>query len=326
MKKLLKYSLYGVAALLLAFFLFIFYIVYFMPRVPVENVKIEITPERVERGRYLAENVSQCMDCHSTRDWAKFSAPTVPGTDGKGGEAFDRSMGFPGNYYAPNITPFHLKDWTDGELFRAITAGVSRDGHALFPVMPYTYYGKMDREDIYSIIAYIRTLSPIEHTAPASNSNFPMNIIINTIPAAGTFSEKPAATDTVNYGKYLVNAAGCAECHTPAKMGQIIEEKMFSGGRYFEMPNGAIISKNITPDKQTGIGSWTEEEFVNRFKAFENSDHYSAEGLKPGDFNTIMPWANYAKMTNEDLAAIYAYLQTVQPIPNKVEKVFIKKN
>jgi mono/diheme cytochrome c family protein len=234
-------------------------------------------------------------------------------------------MGFPGDFYAANITPFHLKDWSDGELFRAITSGVSRDGRALFPVMPYPNYGKMDREDVYSIIAYIRNLSPVEHTPPASKSNFPMSVIINMIPSESSLSPKPAAADTVDYGRYLVNAAVCAECHTPASRGQIIEEKMFSGGRHFEMPSGAIVSKNITPDRETGIGGWTREEFIKRFKAFDDANLYSAEGLKPGDFNTIMPWSNYAKMTEEDLSAIYAYLMSLKPIPNKVEKVFIKK-
>jgi len=287
-------------------------------------VKVEITPERIERGKYLAENVAQCIDCHSTRDWSKFSGPLVPGTEGKGGEVFDRKFGFPGNYYAPNITPAHLKDWSDGEIFRAITSGVSRDGHALFPIMPYPSFGKMDREDIYSIIAYVRSLTPIENTPPQSVSDFPMNVIIHTIPAPPNFSPRPPVSDSVNYGKYLVNAASCAECHTPAKMGQIIEEKMFSGGRYFEMPDGTVISKNITPDKETGIGGWTQEDFIARFKAFENKDIYPAQGLKPGDFNTVMPWSNYANMSDEDLAAIYAYLRTVKPISNKVEKVFIR--
>ncbi len=310
----------------MVFCLVIFYILYFLPRVPVEeNIRIEITPERLERGKYLAENVAQCLDCHSTRDWSKFSAPAIPGTEGKGGEAFDRTMGFPGTYYAANITPFNLRDWSDGELFRAVTAGVSRDGRALFPIMPYPSYGKMDREDIYSIIAYIRSLKPVEHTPPASVSNFPMNIIINTIPSAGALSPKPPATDRVRYGGYLANAASCAECHTPANRGQIIEEKLFSGGRYFELPDGTVISRNITPDRQTGIGAWSEQDFITRFKAFEKAEHYSAEGLKPGDFNTVMPWSNYAQMTDADLAAIYAYLMSVKPIANKVEKSFIKK-
>ncbi len=313
MKKILKI----VAALLLiavvGFGLLIAYVVFFKPNIPVEDVKIEVTPQRVARGKYLAENVAQCMDCHAERDWSLLAAPGKPGTEGKGGEAFDQKLGFPGAYYAPNITPHHLKDWSDGELMRAITSGVSRDGRALFPVMPYIYYGKMDREDVYSIIAYIRSLKPIAYDAPASKSDFPMSIIIHVIPTKPEFSTKPAETDRLAYGKYLVNMAGCIECHTPANKGQIIESEAFSGGRLFPLPNGtSVISTNITPD-ETGIGSWSEEKFIETFKKHEGQ----RAPLQPGQNQTIMPWTGYAGMTREDLASVYTYLKSLKPIQSK---------
>jgi len=320
MKKILKLTVILLVLIVGAGFIFVGYIVKFKPNIPVEDLKIEYTPERIERGKYLAHNVSQCIDCHSSRDWQKFSAPVIPGTEGKGGEPFDRSQGFPGNYYAPNLTPFHLKDWSDGEIFRAITAGVSKDGRPLFPVMPYPYYGKMDREDIYSIIAYLRTLPTLENNVPASESTFPMNIIIHTIPAKPEFSLKPPPTDKINYGKYLTTASACIECHTPAKRGQIIEDLAFSGGRYFPIRGGVIASANITPDKETGIGNWTEEIFVERFKMFDQIAHTTNNQVKDGEFNTIMPWVKYGGMTRADLGSIFAYLQTLKPIPNKITK------
>lgn len=76
----------------------------------------------------------------------------------KGGEFFGPDLGFPGEFYSRNLTPANLRGWTDGEIFRAITAGVNKEGEALFPVMPYRNYSKMDKEDIYDIIAYLRTL------------------------------------------------------------------------------------------------------------------------------------------------------------------------
>jgi mono/diheme cytochrome c family protein len=325
MKKFLKILAVAAFGLIVGVSVLLGYIVKFKPNVPVEDVKIEYTPERVERGRYLAHNVAQCVDCHSQRDWSQFSGPTVPGTEGKGGEVFDQKIGFPGKYYAPNLTPHHLKDWSDGELLRAITAGVSRDGRALFPVMPYLSFGKMDREDVYSIIAYVRSLPNIEHETPAPESDFPMNIIIHTIPAKPEFKSKPAPDDRVKYGEYLANAASCAECHTPAKQGQIIKELEYSGGRYFPAADGSTnVSANITPDQQTGIGGWDEQTFVQKFKAFDKSVNKTNETVKAGEFNSIMPWSKYAQMTNEDLAALYAYLRTIQPISNKVEKTFIK--
>jgi mono/diheme cytochrome c family protein len=326
MKKFLKILAAVIVLLVVAVVAILAYVKKFKPNIPVEDVKIEYTPERIERGRYLANNVAQCVDCHSSRDWSRFSGPIIPGTEGKGGEVFDQKIGFPGKYYAPNITPHHLKDWSDGELFRAITAGVSRDGRPLFPIMPYPSFGKMDREDIYSIIAYVRSLPSIENETPASVSDFPMSIIIHMIPSKAEFTQKPPTSDKLKYGEYLTNAASCIECHTQTNRGQIIQEKAFSGGRYFPFPDGSkVVSANITPDKNTGIGNWDEAQFIQRFKAFDKSVNNINEAVKPGEFNTIMPWSKYSQMTNEDLAAIYAYLRTLKPIDNKIEKPFINK-
>jgi Cytochrome c len=320
MKKILKILALIVFILILAVAGFLTYIVKFTPNIPIEDVKIEYTPERIERGKYLAHSVAGCVDCHSTRDWTKFTGPLTPGTEGKGGELFDEKLGYPGKYYASNLTPSHLKDWTDGEIFRAITGGVSRDGRPLFPVMPYPYFGKMDKEDIYSIISYIRTLQPINNEIPESKSNFPMNIIIHTIPSKPEFSAKPQTTDKVAYGKYLTTVATCIECHTQAKRGRIIEDLAFGGGRLFTMPNGLVASANITPDKETGIGGWDEELFIQRFKVFDKNQQKMNENVKEGEYNSVMPWKMYSELKREDLSAIYAYLKTVKPISNRVIK------
>ncbi|HEX2684049.1 MAG TPA: cytochrome C, partial [Ferruginibacter sp.] len=101
------------------------------------NIKIAYTSEKIKRGEYLANHVMVCMDCHSTRNWNEFSAPPIPGTLGKGGELFDARAGFPGTYYSANITPAGIGNWTDGEIFRAITTGVRKNGKPIFPVMPH---------------------------------------------------------------------------------------------------------------------------------------------------------------------------------------------
>lgn len=295
------------------------YVKFALPNVgdPEAELHVDLTPERVANGSYLANHVSLCMDCHSTRDWTRFSGPMEPGTNGKGGERFDEKMGFPGTFYAKDITPTNLKNWSDGEIFRTITTGVNRSGEALFPVMPYHYYGKMDKEDIYDIIAYIRSLEPIENSIPERTIAFPMNFIVNTIPAKASFSKKPSRSDTVSYGAYLVNAAACMECHTPVKKGQIIPDLAFSGGRDFHMPNGVVNSANITPDKATGIGAWSAEQFVARFKAY--TDPVNTPAMRPAAVNTIMPWAMLGGMDTSDLRSIYAYLQTIKPKDHKVD-------
>src|SRR5665213_847923 len=283
---------------------------------PAPEMKVVSTPQRVERGRYLANSVTICMDCHSTRDWSKFAGPITPGTLGKGGERFDQSVGFPGVYYSKNITPAGISRYTDGELYRVITTGVTKEGSALFPVMPYAHYGKMDPEDIMSIIAYIRTLAPIENTVAAPVSDFPMNFIINTIPVKAAPQKIPSGSDQLAYGAYIINACACVECHTKVKRGAIIPELSFSGGREFQFPDGSIVrSANLTPDMKTGIGSWTEDMFVKRFEMYADSA-YKPQAVAPGEFNSIMPWNMYGKMNEEDLAAIYKYLKSLQPINN----------
>ena len=281
---------------------------------------IERTPERVARGEYLANHVTICIDCHSSRDWTRFSGPPVDGTKGQGGELFDQKFGFPGAFYSRNITPEGISRYTDGELFRVITTGVNKNGEAMFPVMPYHYYGRMDEEDIKSIIAYIRTLQPIKNDVPLSSPDFPMSIIINTIPSKASFTKMPAKTDAVNYGKYITNAAACKECHTKFEKGKLVEGTEFGGGREFPFPDGSFVySGNISPDAATGIGQWTEEMFVKMFHSRSDSATLSRK-LQPGEFNSIMPWTMYGKMHDEDLKAIYAYLRTVSPINNAVVK------
>jgi mono/diheme cytochrome c family protein len=284
------------------------------------EMTIERTPERIERGKYLANHVSVCIDCHSNRDWSRFSGPITEGTFGMGGDKFDHQFGFPGTYYAKNITPAGISRYTDGELFRVITTGVNKEGRAMFPVMPYPYFGKMDEEDIKSIIAYIRTLPEIKNEVPESASDFPMNFIVNTIPGKAAFTKRPEKSDVVNYGKYMVNASGCIECHTQVDKGQIIPELAFSGGREFPIGGGRIVrSANITPETETGIGSWSKDRFVELFKSRADSSTLHTK-IDPNGFNSMMPWTMYGGMAKEDLEAIYTYLRTLKPMKNTVEK------
>ncbi|KAB2880647.1 cytochrome c [bacterium] len=292
---------------------------------PIENITIESTPERVQRGEYLSNHVAMCVDCHSHRNWEYYAGPLTPETFGIGGELFSEDMGFPGNIYSKNITPANtgIKGWTDADIFHAITTGVTKSGNALFPLMPYPNFSVSDREDIYSIIAYIKTLKPIENQVKETKLNFPLNLIVRSIPKPAEFTTRPEKTDTVAYGKYMITLASCGECHTPKEKGDPIPGMDFAGGFKFVMPWGTIRTANITPDIETGIGSWTKEQFIKRFKTFDN-DAAKQVVLKPpfdeGHFNTLMPWTQYAGMTEEDLGAIYAYLRTVKPVKNKVQK------
>ena len=321
MRKLFKVTGFILLFLVIVVGGLISYVKVALPNVgPATELKISYAPERVERGKYLANHVTVCVDCHSTRDWTKFAGPLTPGTLGKGGERFDQSIGFPGVYYSRNITPKGISRYTDGELFRVITTGVTKEGRPMFPVMPYGYYSKMDPDDIMCIIAYIRSLAPIDNDVPESVSDFPMNIIINTIPKKAEGGMRPDTTNTLAYGAYLLNACGCIECHTKADKGQIIPELAFSGGREFPLVTGGIVrSANITPSMTTGIGNWSEDAFVNRFKSYVDSN-YKPQTIEKGAFNSYMPWTQYGGMKRSDLAAIYAYLHSLPPKENAVVK------
>jgi len=284
------------------------------------DIYIEVTPERVSRGEYLANNVAACIDCHSVRDHSKFAGPIKSGTFAAGGERFDQTMGLPGLYTSKNLTPSHLGKWTDGEIFRAITAGVNKDGGALFPIMPYPNYAQMDKEDIYAIIAYLRSLDPIDNDIPESKSDFPMSLIIKTIPKDPELSTRPEKSDIIAYGEYLTTMASCIDCHTPAEKGQYNMDMYMAGGMEVKYPSGGTLrSANITPHVETGIGSWTLDQFIHRFKSYEDSA-YNSPQVEPNTFNTIMPWLMYSGMTEEDLSAIYAYIKTLKPVENRIER------
>jgi mono/diheme cytochrome c family protein len=326
MKKLVRIVL-GIVVLVVAVAacgLAYFYLSY--PRVPAAGaIKIAATPEMIARGEYLGKHVSLCLDCHSERDWNKFAGPIKPGSFGKGGEAFDRTVDpkFPGAVYAKNITPAGIGTWTDGELLRAVTEGVSRDGTPLFPLMPYPHFGKMSEDDVHAILAYIRTLPPVQNgNIPARSLDFPLNLIVRTIPEPASFKPRPPATNKLAYGEYLVNAALCTECHTPIDdMGQPLPGKAFAGGTEYRHPQYGfrIRTANITPDADTGIGTWTEQQFVDKFKSFETPNDSPLSETEQRQ-NTAMPWNQFAGMTREDLSAIYAYLRTVQPVVNRINK------
>lgn len=326
MKKLLKVILIVLVVIVVAITGLIGYVKTALPDIAgAEDLKIDYTQERIERGKYLANNVAMCIECHSERDFTTFTGPVIPGSEGKGGELFGKDLGFPGDFYAPNITPTGIGDWTDGELFRTITTGVSKDGHALFPIMPYLNFGTLDKEDIYSIIAYIRTLKPIESTVPESVAAFPINILINTMPKEASLTSIPPKEELIAYGKYIFTAANCSDCHTPMVKGERIADKFVAGGMEFNLPDGTVLrSANITPDKVTGIGAMTETQFVARFKLYSDST-YVPYKVGPGEFKTIMPWTSYANMDEQDLKAIYAYLQTVPAVSNKIVKFEVRE-
>lgn len=286
------------------------------------NVKSDSLQKVIENGKYLATNVAACIHCHSQRDFTKYSGPVVQGTEGGGGFAFTEKLGLPGTLYGKNITPDNetgIGTWTDDEILRAITQGISKNGDTLFPLMPYPVYNHMAKEDLLSIIAYIRTLKPIQNKVPARKLMMPIAAVYPG-PALQTSIEgnkKPPISDLLSYGAYMTNFADCGGCHSPLTPQGPDISRMYAGGYIFDLGTNKVVSPNITSDSATGIGAWNEERFLNKFLPYKEEKGYNYD---PGNMNTVMPMSEFAGMKEVDLKAIYAYLKTVKPIHNVVEK------
>jgi hypothetical protein len=323
-KRILKIVAILVVVLLIAVGGLLAYLRFGMPKVspPDQTLKIERTEARVARGEYLATHVMDCFGCHSPKVMDAYTFPEEPGKKGAGGFRLPEAWGvFPGDLTTPNITPYALGDWTDGELVRAIASGVHRNGSPLFPMMPYQAFGKMDREDIYSVVAYLRTLPSIAIDQPRTKIKFPVNFIVRTLPKDAEFRPRPEASDEVATGEYLTNAAGCMMCHTKVDGKEQPIGPLWAGGRDFDFPplRGVIRSANLTPDTLTGIGGWSRETFLAVIR--ERGKRADAMTmLAPEEPHTLMPYGAIAGMTDEDLGAIYAYLRTLPAVTNSVTR------
>jgi mono/diheme cytochrome c family protein len=286
-----------------------------LPRdIAAPDLTVEITQERVARGEYLANAVFGCMYCHSERDWDLFGGPPVPGTLGKGGERFDERVGVSGVLTAANITPYGIGEWTDGEVYRAIVNGLHRDGYSLFPIMPFDVYLHLETEDVYSIIAYLRTLAPIEADYGGRRMTALMQFIANSrvLPADPWAVDRD---DPLSRGEYIAIIAGCRFCHTPAnERMQPYEDMRFGGGLGMPANGQVVYSANISPDPETGIGNWSEADFIARFKAYAGARIPVTET----GFQTNHAWTEYAKLSEADLADLYAYLMAQPPVRNAV--------
>jgi hypothetical protein len=207
-----------------------------------------------------------------------------------------------------------LKDWTNAEIAKAITKGIRKNGDTLIPPMPFHEINKMDREDVTSVIAYIRTLKSVDTSYPARRLSIPISVFGPLPDNDYTKNIEHDTADKINYGKYLVTIAGCQGCHSP---GEGESTKLFAGGNEFKFAGILVRTANLTPDSTTGIGKWTEEMFIAKFRNNSSRENLNRE---PGKYNTLMPWSFFGKMTDNDLKAIYSYLRTVPPIHNVVTK------
>jgi mono/diheme cytochrome c family protein len=286
---------------------------------PPSSVTVDRSEENVARGRYLFFRHA-CVDCHSETDKTRFGFPPKEGGIGKG-QRMPEEMGLPGVISAANLTPDKetgIGQWSDGEIIRGIREGIGHDGRVLFPVMPYTEYSVMSDGDVRAIVAYLRSLEPVPNPLPASSIRFPVNLLIKSAPKPVGSVVEPDRGNPVALGRYLAKTTGCESCHTPVERGEFDIERMYGGGQEFTIGKDArVVSANISQDAETGIGNWSEQQFVEKFAQYKPYVENGSPVVEPSQ-NSVMPWLAYARMEEGDLKAIYAYLKTTRPVRQTV--------
>lgn len=271
----------------------------------------DATPARLERGRYLVTAVSGCFVCHGELDWQTPGFPVQAGTEGSGRVWNREGLPF---VTAPNITPDSETGagaWTDDMLARAIREGIGHDGRTLFPLMPYAQYRLMSDEDLASIVVYLRTLPPVKRALPQTTVPFPVNRLIQALPQPVTAHiSDPDRRNAVAYGDYLTRLGACRDCHTPVDaQNQPIAALEFSGGFVLTGPYGQVASRNLTPSP-SGIPYYDADLFIEAMRTGR---------VKARTIHDAMPWLVYGRQTDEDLRAIFAFLQTVKPVTHRVD-------
>lgn len=255
----------------------------------------------VARGRYLTE-AADCQACHTVQGGIPFS----------GGRAFKTQFG---TLYSPNITPdaqTGIGQWTDADFLTAVHKGVSRDGKKLYPAFPYAAYTYLTDADVLAIKAYLFTLSPVRNVAPENRLAFPFNqrwlmsFWSGLFNPGERFKPRPNQSAEWNRGAYLVEAlAHCGDCHTPRNMLQALDNKhKFAGA----VANGWR-AYNITSDKASGVGTWSEEELAQ----YLSTGHAKGRGTASGPMGEAVE-LSFARLTPGDIRAMVVYLRTVPAI------------
>lgn len=266
--------------------------------------------ESTARGESIVRNAAVCGQCHAADPKADVDGPLSGGM-----EFHDWRIG---TARAANLTPdpqTGLGNWSEAEIVRALRDGQHKDGRVLAPIMPYAWFHEMSDDDAFAVARYLKSMPPVQHEVRQSpNIFFKLGTATFVRPEAAMTVTAPPRGATAEYGGYLANHVGlCAECHTPRTGIRSIADKsrLFAGDAH-PPANFAQNPANITPDVATGIGSWSEDQFVATIRT-----GVDPKGIR---LNPFMPWRQIARMSDDDLRAIYRYLRTVPPIHNVVTR------
>ncbi|KRQ17768.1 cytochrome c [Bradyrhizobium manausense] len=264
----------------------------------------DVRSELLQRGEYLTR-AADCVSCHTAPDGEQFA----------GARAFKLPFG---TLYSPNITPdasTGIGRWSDDDFLRAMYEGIGKDGQRLYPAFPYPAYTLLSRDDVLAIKAYLFSLKPVAKVPPRNHLTFPFNmrwlmVFWDWLYNPGQRFEVDASRSPEwNRGAYLVEALGhCGECHTPRNLLYGLDShKKFAGA-----VTAGWHAYNITPDRTTGIGGWSEVELA-RYLSTGDSPHGVAAGPMGEAVDNSLRY-----LSREDVAAMVTYLRTISPQTSNV--------
>lgn len=276
---------------------------------PATPAEAQAETASVARGEYVVRNVAVCGHCHSS------DPKNADGTLSGGREFRNWRIG---TARGTNLTPdpeTGLGAWSDAEIVRAIRNGQSRDGRLIAPIMPYEWFHGMSDADAFSVARYLKSLPPVRNDVRQSpNVIFRIGRALLLRPKPAMSVPSPARGPSPEYGRYLALHVGlCADCHTPRKglLAKADQSRLFAGTS--TPPKGFPANpSNITSDVETGIGGWSESQFIQTIRTGVNP---SGVSLHP-----FMPWHEMSRMSDDDLRAIYRYLRTTTPVRNQVTR------
>ena len=262
------------------------------------------------RGESIVRNAAVCGGCHAADPKQNPDGPL------SGGREFrDWRIGVA---RASNLTPdaaTGLGSWSDAEIVRALRNGQRKDGRLLAPVMPYEWFHGMSDDDALAVARYLRSQEPVQNAVKQSPSIwFKLGKLLFLRPKEALSVSAPPHGITPEYGGYLAqHVALCADCHTPRTgiRQSPDRSRLFAGDA--NPPKGFPQNPaNLTPDRETGIGAWSEEDFLKTLRTGVSRRGFT---LHP-----FMPWRQIQRMSDDDLRAIYRYLRTLPPILNAVPR------
>ncbi len=257
--------------------------------VALEAVAVLTDPASINRGRHLATVIAQCTHCHGEDLGGKLSADNIT----------------LGRLYAPNLTSGEGgigASYSDADFVRAICHGLDRDGQPLL-LMPAQYLGGLSDVDLGALIAYVRSVRPVDRETPSKRIGPLTRLVLiageapDLIPAElidHRAQRSPAAVPelSVEYGKFLVDVGGCRVCHGPD----------LSGGLHPLAVPGEPAPANLTPGGP--LAHWSSVDFTRTLRSGITPD---GRRLDP----RFMPWPSIGQMTDSEIAAVWLYLASL---------------